>query len=68
MGRDPVAFIEWHADRIGLINVRDIITATRAPVEVGIGDVDLKAIESAVSDAECPWVIYEYDSTDDPLE
>ncbi|WP_148708262.1 sugar phosphate isomerase/epimerase, partial [Haloferax sp. Atlit-12N] len=67
-GHDPVTFLERHADHIDLVHAKDIVTATRTPVEAGTGDVDFKAIEVAVRDAGCSWAIYEHDSPSDPLD
>ncbi|WP_066419021.1 sugar phosphate isomerase/epimerase family protein [Halorubrum aethiopicum] len=66
-GRDPIAFLNRHANRIDLIHAKDVVAETRTPIEAGMGDVDFEDIEAAVRDAGCSWAIYEHDSPDDPL-
>lgn len=65
-GIDPVAVIERHGDRIGLLHCTDAHVDTPTPehASFGIGDVDYEAVFDAAEDAGIEWYVYENGSTD----
>lgn len=75
-GKDPVAFIQRHADRAGYFHFKDGRKTTGADgkphpqfLELGTGDVDLKAAFAAAKQAGATWIVAEQDSTTlTPLE
>jgi sugar phosphate isomerase/epimerase len=69
-GKDPVEFIAQHADRAGYFHFKDgrkIQDAEGKPrpefLELGRGDVDLKAAMEAARKAGATWIVAEQDST-----
>ncbi len=71
-----MAFIQQHADRCGYFHFKDGRKTTNAEgktrpefLELGTGDVDLKAAYAAALDAGAQWIVAEQDSTTlSPLE
>lgn len=68
-GQDPTAFIAQHANRAGYFHFKDgrekNVDGARRPefLELGRGDVDLKAAYNAAMDAGATWIVAEQDST-----
>jgi sugar phosphate isomerase/epimerase len=68
-GQDPAAFIAQHANRAGYFHFKDgrekTVDGARRPefLELGRGDVDLKAAYKAAMDAGATWIVAEQDST-----
>ena len=69
-GQDPVAFIRQHADRCGYFHFKDGRKVTGAGgkahpefLELGTGDVDLKAAYQAALAAGAQWIVAEQDNT-----
>jgi sugar phosphate isomerase/epimerase len=69
-GQDPVAFIQQHADRAGYYHFKDGRKVTGADgkthpefLELGTGDVNLKAAYDAAVAAGAQWIVAEQDST-----
>jgi sugar phosphate isomerase/epimerase len=67
-GQDPVAFIRQHADRAGYFHFKDgrrVIDAAGKThpefLELGTGDVDLKAAYGAAVEAGAQWIVAEQD-------
>lgn len=67
-GQDPAAFIAKHADRAGYFHFKD--GRAKKPdgsrpefLELGRGDVDLKAAYDAALKAGATWIVAEQDST-----
>jgi sugar phosphate isomerase/epimerase len=75
-GQDPVAFIAKHAGRAGYYHFKDGRRITDADgkarpefLELGRGDVDLKAAMAAARQAGAQWIVAEQDNTTlPPLE
>lgn len=67
-GRDPATLLETLGDRGRLVHLKDVEIATATPVEIGTGDVDMRACADAARDAGAEWLIYEHDEPDDPIE
>jgi sugar phosphate isomerase/epimerase len=76
-GDDPAAFIRRHRDRIGYPHFKDLQYLGREPrpkgrlaredakfVELGRGEVDLKAVWRALEPLNLPWVVYEQDRSE----
>lgn len=69
-GVDGVAFIRQHADRAGYFHFKDGRRATSAEgktvpefLELGRGDVDLKACYAAAQEVGATWIVAEQDSS-----
>lgn len=69
-GKDPAAFITDHADRAGYFHFKDGRKVTDAEgkahpefLELGRGDVDLKAAMAAARQIGAQWIVAEQDST-----
>jgi sugar phosphate isomerase/epimerase len=69
-GKDPVTFIAEHADRAGYFHFKDGRKLTDAEgkarpefLELGHGDVDLKAAMEAAVKAGARWIVAEQDNT-----
>lgn len=69
-GQDPVEFIQKHADRAGYFHFKDGRKTTDAGgkprpefLELGRGDVDLKAAIAAAKQVGAEWVVAEQDNT-----
>ncbi|HLV81939.1 MAG TPA: sugar phosphate isomerase/epimerase [Chthonomonadaceae bacterium] len=69
-GKDPVQFIQHHADRAGYFHFKDGRKVTGEDgkphpqfLELGRGDVDLKAAMEAARQANARWIVAEQDST-----
>ena len=75
-GQAPAAFIAKHADRTGYFHFKDgrkIRPLVGKPhpefLELGRGEVDLKAAYTAAVQASAEWIVYEQDNTQKtPLE
>ncbi|HZO90989.1 MAG TPA: sugar phosphate isomerase/epimerase [Chthonomonadaceae bacterium] len=75
-GQDPVGFIRRHADRAGYFHFKDGRRVTDASgkaqpefLELGRGDVDLKAAMEAARQVGATWIVAEQDNTKlSPLE
>lgn len=81
-GRNPAEFLTRHLDRVAYPHFKDMRYVGRAPrrqgrllreegefVELGRGEVDLKAIWKVLEPLNLPWVVYEQDrSTIEPGE
>jgi sugar phosphate isomerase/epimerase len=75
-GQDPVAFIQRHAERAGYFHFKDGRKVTGPDgkthpefLELGRGDVDLKAAIAAARQVGAEWIVAEQDSTQlTPLE
>ena len=69
-GLDPVAFIASHADRTGYFHFKDgrktTVDGKTQPhfLELGTGDVDLKAAFAAAKQANAQWIVAEQDQTE----
>jgi sugar phosphate isomerase/epimerase len=66
-GYDPVDFLERYGDRIPLVHVKDVAAETGAPVELGEGDLDARAVVEAAHEAGVEWLVYEHDEPEDAL-
>jgi sugar phosphate isomerase/epimerase len=72
-GIDPVALIERVGDRVPIVHLKDVRvdpTAPRGghPVDLGVGDVDLRGCLRAAETAGVEWVVFEHDAPDDPVK
>ncbi|TME91935.1 MAG: sugar phosphate isomerase/epimerase [Chloroflexi bacterium] len=68
-GRDPLALIREHRDRIRLLHLKDIAPGQTPPdVPVGRGTLDWDAILDAGGGAGVRWYIVEQDNPRDPLD
>lgn len=69
-GLDPVAFIQSHSDRTGYFHFKDgrktTVDGKTQPefLELGRGEVDLKAAYQAAQQAGAQWVVAEQDRTE----
>lgn len=66
-GVDPCEYIESFGDRLAVLHVKDVDIDERVSVEVGEGDVDIRACAEAAREQEIEWYIYEHDEPTDPL-
>lgn len=69
-GADPLALLERYGDRVELLHLTDTRSASRTTVhvELGAGEVDLRAAVEGAAGAGAEWVVYEHGRTTDPLE
>jgi sugar phosphate isomerase/epimerase len=68
-GRDTLALIREHGDRIALLHVKDIAAdQDPADVPVGRGSLDWGAILAAGQAADVRWFVVEQDHPRDPLD
>lgn len=70
-GANPVALLNRHADKIGSLHMKDAVMTDDGAelVEIGEGDVNLKAIANvARGAADVNYLLYEYDGTPTPEE
>ena len=78
-GENPVAFLEKYKDRVGYPHFKDMTYLGQEPrkkgrlsredatfVELGKGEVDLKAIWKVLEPLNLPWVVYEQDRSELP--
>jgi sugar phosphate isomerase/epimerase len=76
-GEDPAAFLQKYANRVGYPHFKDMKYLGSEPrkqgrltredatfVELGKGEVDLKAIWRVLEPLSLPWVVYEQDRSD----
>lgn len=66
-GDDPVERIRALDDRAKLIHAKDMDTsADPGFVEIGEGDVDMRACAEAAEEVDADWLVYEHDDPADP--
>ena len=78
-GEDPAAFLQKYANRVGYPHFKDMKYLGQEPrkkgrltredatfVELGKGEVDLKAIWQVLEPLNLPWVVYEQDRSELP--
>lgn len=71
-GLDPLAYIAKYADRLPLVHWKDMVKredGSAETVELGRGEVDVKAIADAAIKAGAAWLVVEQDyCTGNPLD
>lgn len=72
-GVDPVALIDRVGDRIPVIHLKDVRLDPAAPrgghpVDLGVGDIDLRGCLRAAEAAGVEWVVFEHDAPDAPAK
>jgi sugar phosphate isomerase/epimerase len=66
-GTDPAGLIRTLGDRVRTVHMKDMDTSVEHGfVELGEGDVDVKACADAARSVDADWLIYEHDDPDDP--
>lgn len=68
-GADPIDLLERHADRVSLLHLTDSRSGSErtAHVDLGEGEVDVRACLETARDVGVEWAIYENGTTTDPL-
>jgi len=66
-GDDPIARIDSLGDRAELLHITDYDASSEDPVPIGHGDIDLAALDDAVTRVKPEWLIYEFEG-EDPVE
>ncbi|WP_049916081.1 sugar phosphate isomerase/epimerase family protein [Halococcus morrhuae] len=64
-GHDPVELLDELGSQVSLVHIKDVRTDSREPVELGEGDVDLRACAEAARRTGVEWLIYEHDQPND---
>ena len=68
-GYDPVKYIEKYAGRLPIVHLKDmkrLPDGTAQTVELGAGEVNLKAIVQAADQAGVEWIVVEQDYCENP--
>jgi len=68
-GADPAEYIRKYRGRVPLVHLKDMVRGEDGrpdTVELGRGEVDLKAIAAAAADAGAEWLIVEQDRCANP--
>lgn len=65
-GFDPTDLLARLGERVPIVHLKDVDAASRTPVELGDGDLDVDACVAAARDASVEWVVYEHDKPDNP--
>ena len=67
--QDPAAFILKYASRIRQIHFKDIVVPEdpETTAVLGKGIVNLTGVYEVAKKINCPWIIYEQDTTTDPF-
>lgn len=66
-GINPATLIRTLGDRVRTVHMKDMdISVEDGFVELGEGDVDIKACADAARSVGAEWLIYEHDDPDDP--
>jgi len=66
-GDDPAERIRSLGDRADVLHLKDMDTSVdRGFVEIGEGDVDMRACADAAAEVGTEWLIYEHDDPEDP--
>ena len=68
-GADPAELLRRLGDRAELVHMKDMDTSVeRGFVEIGEGDVDMRACADAAREIGSEWLIYEHDEPENPIE
>lgn len=67
-GRDPAALLSRLGERVPIVHLKDVDTATRTPVELGDGDLDVEGCARAAHNADVEWLVYEHDDPTNPAK
>ncbi len=66
-GDDPAARLRSLGDRVSQVHLKDLVTSADPEfVEIGEGDVDMRACVDAARAIDADWLIYEHDEPDEP--